>query len=110
MVVFVWILMLEVVYMLMVTYRLTLRQLLGNAARLALGRLPVVCGNTRFDAPVAGGNADFVFILYGSIDISSDRRRIFLYGIWHSAEPIVVRFSFQRRMRTVHHPKIGAAR
>ncbi len=44
MVVFVWILMLEVVYMLMVTYRLTLRQLLGNAARLALGRLPLFVG------------------------------------------------------------------
>ena len=40
----VWLLMLEAVYMLMVTYRLTLRQLLGNAVRLALGRLPLFAG------------------------------------------------------------------
>ena len=40
----VWLLMLEVIYTLMVTYQLTLRQLLGNALRFALGRLPLFLG------------------------------------------------------------------
>ncbi len=39
-----WLLMLQVVYTMMVTYRLTLRQLLGNAMRLALGKLPLFLG------------------------------------------------------------------
>ena len=39
-----WLLMLQVVYTMMVTYKLTLRQLLGNAMRLALGRLPLFLG------------------------------------------------------------------
>ena len=44
MAVLVWLLMLQVLYTLMVTYRLTLRQLLGNALRLALGKLPLFLG------------------------------------------------------------------
>ena len=36
-----WLLMLQVVYTMMVTYKLTLRQLLGNAMRMALGKLPL---------------------------------------------------------------------
>ena len=39
-----WLLMLQVVYTMMVTYKLTLRQLLGNAMRMALGRLPLFLG------------------------------------------------------------------
>lgn len=39
-----WLLMLQVVYTMMVTYKLTLRQLLGNAIRMALGRLPLFLG------------------------------------------------------------------
>ncbi|HIR08472.1 MAG TPA: hypothetical protein IAA71_09745 [Candidatus Pullichristensenella stercoripullorum] len=39
-----WLLMLQVAYTMMVTYKLTLRQLLGNAMRLALGRLPLFLG------------------------------------------------------------------
>ena len=36
--------MLQVVYTMMVTYKLTLRQLLGNAMRMALGKLPLFLG------------------------------------------------------------------
>ena len=39
-----WLLMLQVAYTMMVTYKLTLRQLLGNAIRMALGRLPLFLG------------------------------------------------------------------
>ena len=39
-----WLLMLQVVYTMMVTYKLTLRQLLGNAMRMALGKLPLFLG------------------------------------------------------------------
>lgn len=41
---FVWLLSLEVVYTLMVTYKLSFRQLLRNALILAVGRLPIVVG------------------------------------------------------------------
>ncbi len=40
----VWLLMLEILHTMMVTYRLTLRQLLGNALRLVLGKLPLFLG------------------------------------------------------------------
>ena len=39
-----WLLMLQVAYTMMVTYKLTLRQLLGNAMRTALGKLPLFLG------------------------------------------------------------------
>lgn len=39
-----WLLMLQVAYTMMVTYKLTLRQLLSNAIRMALGRLPLFLG------------------------------------------------------------------
>ena len=39
-----WLLMLQVAYTMMVTYKLTLRQLLGNAMRMALGKLPLFLG------------------------------------------------------------------
>lgn len=40
----IWFLMLEIVHTMMVTYQLTLRQLLGNALRMALGKLPLFLG------------------------------------------------------------------
>ena len=58
-----WLLMLQVVYTMMVTYKLTLRQLLGNAMRMALGKLPLFLGLRLLTSILPLGIA-FVFLYF----------------------------------------------
>ena len=100
-----WLLMLQVVYTMMVTYKLTLRQLLGNAMRMALGKLPLFLGLRLLTSILPLGIA-FVFLYFPErATFPLARRRLLLPRVWAGAEQADLRLAGQRPVRSVPQPQ-----